>query len=114
MKEYLKIFKSLSDETRLRIFNLLIEAEWLYVCEIVDSLEVPFYKISRHLKELENAGLLEQERKGKFIKYFLKDKESDFTKKLIESIKDIDNEILKNDRLKMIERLKKRGFCSLK
>ena len=41
MQEYLEKFKTLSDATRLRIINLLIEKNTpLYVCEFTDALEL--------------------------------------------------------------------------
>ncbi|MEJ5284207.1 MAG: ArsR/SmtB family transcription factor [Brevinematia bacterium] len=101
MKEYIKKLKVLGDETRVRILRLLASVDWLYVCEIVETLELPFYSISRHLKELENANLIEQKREGKFIRYFLNKNES-FNSKIIDlltSIKsnsfDVDDERLK-------------------
>ncbi len=101
MKEYIKKLKSLGDETRIRILRLLASADWLYVCEIVETLKLPFYSISRHLKELENANLIEQKREGKFIRYFL-NKNEFFNSKifdLLTSIKsnsfDVDDERLK-------------------
>jgi len=39
MEKFIKIFKALSDETRLRIYLLLLREE-LCVCEIVDSLNI--------------------------------------------------------------------------
>ena len=62
MQEYLEKFKALSDETRLRIVHLLIEKNTpLCVCEFTDALEVPQYNISRHLKILKLAKLIEDE-----------------------------------------------------
>jgi len=54
-----KIFQSLADETRLRIIRLMVAtAEESCLCELVDSLLEPSYKLSRHLKILRQAGLL--------------------------------------------------------
>ena len=66
-----EIFKALSDETRLRIVNLLQQGT-LCVCEIVDSLGLPQYQVSRHLTILKFAGLVDFERKGTRIHYFLR------------------------------------------
>ncbi|MGC8765093.1 MAG: ArsR/SmtB family transcription factor [Brevinematia bacterium] len=112
MKDYLKKLKSLGDETRVRILRLLSETEWLYVCEIVDSLEVPFYSISRHLKELENAGLVEEERNGKFIKYFLKGRNSGFITQLVKLLDLMDDNVFEQDKKRMLERIKDRNYLS--
>ncbi|MCM8809814.1 MAG: metalloregulator ArsR/SmtB family transcription factor [Candidatus Omnitrophica bacterium] len=115
MKDYVKKLKSLGDETRIRILKLIIEASQLYVCDIVSSLNLPFYCISRHIKELKNAGILEEQRDGKFIKYFLKDKNDKFIYSLINFLNSVDDEIFKTDkkRMKNILRIRKRLGCKL-
>lgn len=113
MKEYIKKLKILGDETRVRILRLLAGVDWLYVCEIVETLEVPFYSISRHLKELENAELIQQQREGKFIRYFL-NKNNLFNSKVIELLTSIDSNILETDKNRMKEVLKNRETLSCK
>lgn len=61
-------FQSLSDATRLRVVRLLaVSQEEACLCELVDSLLEPQYKLSRHLKILRNAGLLECEKDGRWV-----------------------------------------------
>ena len=62
------IFKALSDETRLRIFNLLWHHE-LSVNEIVSIMGMGQSRISRHLKVLSEAGLLHSRRDGLWVFY---------------------------------------------
>ncbi len=70
MKTYTEIFKALSDETRIRILHLFVKSgEELCVCELTDALEVSQYNVSRHLKVLVNAGLLNREKEGRWV-YF--------------------------------------------
>lgn len=59
----IRLFKALSDETRIRIVQLLMEYE-LHVSEIMDVLEMGQSRISRHLKILVDAGLLSSRRDG--------------------------------------------------
>lgn len=113
MKEYIKKLKSLGDETRLRILRLLANVDWLYVCEIVESLELPFYSISRHLKELENANLIGQEREGKFIRYFL-NKNEFFNNKVFDLLISIELNILDADSKRMKEVIKNRESLNCK
>jgi ArsR family transcriptional regulator len=61
--------KALSDETRLRIVNLLSNYNELCVCEIVDALGLPQSTISRHLTVLKNAGLVEDRKQGLWVIY---------------------------------------------
>ena|SRR2546425_10038156 len=56
--------KALGEETRLRILRLLFQ-EQLSVNEISDRLKVSQYNISKHLRILREAGLLETEKQGK-------------------------------------------------
>ena len=59
----LKYFKALSDETRIRLINILLRYE-LKVGELVSVLEMGQSRISRHLKILAEAGLVENLREG--------------------------------------------------
>lgn len=59
----IRLFKALSDETRIRIVQLLMENE-LHVSEIIEVLEMGQSRISRHLKILTDAGLLSSRRDG--------------------------------------------------
>jgi ArsR family transcriptional regulator len=62
------LFKTLSDPTRLRLLNLLASGETC-VCELTDTLRVVQPKVSRHLRQLRRAGLVEARRNGKWIHY---------------------------------------------
>lgn len=56
--------KALGEETRLRIVRLLFK-EQLSVNEISERLGVSQYNVSKHLRIMREAGLLETERNGK-------------------------------------------------
>lgn len=61
-------FRAMGDPTRLRIVRLLATTnEEACLCELVDSLLEPQYKLSRHLKILRQAGLLTAERDGRWV-----------------------------------------------
>jgi ArsR family transcriptional regulator len=62
-------FKALSDETRLQIMTLLLEQEELCVCDFVGALGQTQSKVSRHLRYLYNAGLVEDRREGLWMHY---------------------------------------------
>ena len=55
--------KALGEETRLRILRLLFK-EPLSVNEISERLEVSQYNVSKHLRIMREAGLLETEKQG--------------------------------------------------
>jgi ArsR family transcriptional regulator len=62
-------FKSLSDETRLRCVMLLHKEGALCVCELTAALELSQPKISRHLAQLRQNGLLVDSRIGQWVYY---------------------------------------------
>ncbi len=62
------LFQALSDSTRLRIIHLLaMTDEEICLCELVDVLLEPQYKLSRHLKVLRQAGLLTSQKEGRWV-----------------------------------------------
>ena len=65
-----QLFKAFSDETRLRILNLLAQDEQC-VCEFQMVLRVPQPRISRHLAYLRRIGLIEERKEGKWVIYSL-------------------------------------------
>ncbi|MEM2896293.1 MAG: metalloregulator ArsR/SmtB family transcription factor [Candidatus Bathyarchaeia archaeon] len=65
-----KIFKALSDPTRLKIIKLLSVRD-MCVCEIMVALDMTQPTASHHLNILENAGLVRPRREGKWIFYSL-------------------------------------------
>jgi ArsR family transcriptional regulator, arsenate/arsenite/antimonite-responsive transcriptional repressor len=67
-------FKALSDETRLQIMTLLLDNEELCVCDFVGALGQTQSKVSRHLRYLYNAGLVEDRREGLWMHYRLSTK----------------------------------------
>ncbi len=70
MKKTAKIFKALSDESRIRILKML-EGRPLCVCEIQHILKGSQPNVSHHLKTLHEAGLVESEKDGLWVSYRL-------------------------------------------
>jgi ArsR family transcriptional regulator len=66
------LFRGFADPTRIRILNLLAAGE-LCVCDLVELLAVPQSTVSRHLRYLHRAGLVEVSREWKFAHYRLAD-----------------------------------------
>jgi len=75
MKILLSILKALSDETRLRIINILYEGE-LCVCDIMETLKISQTKASRHLSYLKNAGLVTDRKQAQWVYYSIIKNES--------------------------------------
>ncbi|MFO7875941.1 MAG: metalloregulator ArsR/SmtB family transcription factor [Desulfovermiculus sp.] len=64
----IKVFKALADETRFRLFILLLHHEF-NVNEMVQALDMGQSRISRHLKILSESGVLTSRRNGSFVYY---------------------------------------------
>lgn len=69
-----RLFKALSDRHRLRILNVLLQAEGesVCVCEFQPTLGITQPTVSHHLKQLVDAGILEREKRGTFAFFRLK------------------------------------------
>jgi ArsR family transcriptional regulator len=109
MRDAIKAFKTLSDETRLRILNLILERECC-VCEVMQALQISQSKASRGLSALYDTGFLKQRKDGLWSLYSI-DTESrkDYIPDLIEvakkAIKDNKLAALDRERLQKAERI---------
>jgi ArsR family transcriptional regulator, arsenate/arsenite/antimonite-responsive transcriptional repressor len=65
-----RFFRALADRTRLRLLNLIAGQE-LCVCYLVEVIDAPQPKISRHLAYLRRAGIASARREGKWMHYRL-------------------------------------------
>jgi len=72
-KETIKILKALSDKTRLRIVEFLLDGEKC-VCEIFPEIKRTQSTTSIQLSKLESAGIVESKRRGKRVFYRIKNK----------------------------------------
>jgi ArsR family transcriptional regulator len=77
---------ALAQESRLRIFRLLVQAgpEGIAAGDIAEELDIPAATLTFHLKELSHAGLIDSEREGRSIRYALR----------VEGIRDLLNYLL--------------------
>ena len=71
MRAEARFFKSLSDETRLKILWLLSGAEELCVCDVIKVLGITQSKASRHLRYLYHLGWVMDRRDGLWMNYRL-------------------------------------------
>ena len=109
MRDFVKASKALSDETRLRILNLLLERECC-VCEVMQALQISQTRASRNLSILRNAGFLKLHKDGLWSLYSLDEEDMDeYMKGLVESVRTAmaKNQLaaIDRDRLKRAERV---------
>ncbi len=72
MKSFLKVMKALSDPNRVKIIKLL-QQKMMCVCELQGALKIAQPTVSKHLKILEEAGLVDYAKDGLWVNYFLSD-----------------------------------------
>lgn len=106
----MQILKALSDETRLRILNLLWHEE-LCVCELEMLLDINQSNTSRHLSRLTNAQIISSKKRAQYVYYKINEntlKEYGFIKEIL------DNELIKlkiyKEDLEALDKYRKSGF----
>ena len=65
----IEFFKCLSEQTRLKCMLLIQQQGELCVCELTSALQQSQPKISRHLAQLRQSGLLLDRRQGQWVFY---------------------------------------------
>jgi ArsR family transcriptional regulator len=77
----------LSDETRVRCLLLIARESELCVCELTHALDESQPKISRHLAQLRQSGILHDERKGQWVYYQVSKELPGWLNKVIDGLK---------------------------
>ena len=105
------MFRAFSDRTRLRILCLLRKKEFC-VGDIVEVLEVPQPRISRHLAYLRKAGLVTVRKAGLWSYYTLAPAQTAFHKKLLSCLGNCFSEVpqIQADQARAAE-IKNAGGC---
>ena len=108
MKPLLKVMKALSDPNRVKILKML-QKKTMCVCELQAALDIAQPTVSKHLKILEEAGLVDYAKDGLWVNYFLADgKNSPYAASLLGNLKhwlDDDPEIVElNARIPLLNR----------
>lgn len=109
--EIVEIFKALSDESRVRIINIL-KSKKMCVCDIESILQLPQANVSRHLARLKTAGIIKSEKKSQWVYFWISEEcleKHSFIKKIFK--KDLNEEIFIKDREKMEKYFKEKREC---
>jgi len=72
MKDFIKVMKALSDPCRVKIVKML-QRRTMCVCEMREALRISQPSVSKHLKILENAGLVDHSKDGLWVDYYTTD-----------------------------------------
>ena len=106
------MFRAFSDRTRLRILHILLGGE-LCVGDIVDILQAPQPRISRHLAYLRKANLVMARKSGLWSHYSLAPAKTPFHRKLLECLAKCFSEVpeIKADAARAAKIRKSGGCC---
>jgi ArsR family transcriptional regulator len=86
MKECIKVMKALADPGRVKIIKLL-QRRVLCVCELREALGLAQSTVSKHLKTLEEAGLVRYSKDGTWVNYELAlDSENEYAIEMLECL----------------------------
>ena len=112
IEDNLKIFKALSDISRLRILKAL-QSRVLCVCEIKELLGLANSTVSQHLSILKESGFILEEKEGKWVNYMINPKPGDPRVFSILSMLDywIGNDQIISDDKKKIQTLDRNVIC---
>jgi ArsR family transcriptional regulator len=72
VRAFLKVMKALSDPNRVKIIKML-QHKVMCVCEVQAALQIAQPSVSKHLKILEDAGLVTFHKDGMWVNYQLAD-----------------------------------------
>jgi len=72
VREFVRVMKAVSDPNRVAIIKMLQHKE-MCVCEIKAALKIAQPTVSKHLKVLEDAGLVTSRKDGMWVNYQLAD-----------------------------------------
>jgi ArsR family transcriptional regulator len=68
-----KIFKSLSEPSKIRILSLLDKSQSMSVSDIAESTGLEISLVSHHLSRLREQGFVKPQKKGKHVYYSIDD-----------------------------------------
>lgn len=87
MNRFIKVMKALSEPSRIKIMKML-QRRVMCVCEIQEALGIAQSTASKHLKILQDAGLITYKKEGLWINYMLMDgADSPYTANMIGNLK---------------------------
>jgi ArsR family transcriptional regulator len=72
MRDFIRVMKALSDPNRIKIIKML-QHKTMCVCEMQSALQISQPAVSKHLKLLEDAGLVGFRKDGLWVNYHLAD-----------------------------------------
>jgi len=112
MKDFIKVMKALSDPNRVKIIKRL-QHKTMCVCEMREALRVSQPTVSKNLKILEDAGLVDFRKDGLWADYHLTDgSKSPYVASLLGNLRRwLENETEVKKLMEKIPRIRREEVC---
>ena len=113
MEDLIKALKAISDETRLRMMNILLERECC-VCEVMQALNISETRASRNLNILQESGFLKARRDGTWVMYSIdRETPNEYAASLVKLLKAsrVSSDVLYEDRKRFKKAVKVGPGC---
>jgi ArsR family transcriptional regulator len=112
MEDFIKVMKALSDPCRVKIVKML-QRKMMCVCEIREALQISQPSVSKHMKILETAGLVEHTKNGLWVDYYLADGSgSPYVASLLGNLRHwLENENEVKELIDMLPCIKREDIC---
>ncbi len=91
MEEIVRLAKAMSDRHRVEIVTLIQREGEVCVCELCDTLNLSQPLVSRHLRQLKEAGVLTARKEGKWVVYRITETPSKVLMALLGALKEEEN-----------------------
>lgn len=83
--EYIKVFRAFTDESRVRVLEILSKGEQC-ACILLDDLKISQPTLSHHMKILCDSGIVKSRRVGKWSYYTIDAEGCEYASRLLDTI----------------------------
>ena len=83
--EYIKVFRAFTDESRVRVLEILCEGEEC-ACFLLEDLKISQPTLSHHMKILCESGIVKSRKEGKWNYYSINESGCRYASKLLEKV----------------------------
>lgn len=113
MREFINVMKALSDPNRVKIVKMLEQKKYLCVCEIQSALGLAQPTISKHLKQLEDAGLVENFKDKQWVNYrLMKKSDNPYAATILKNLKTwLNDDAAMTTLIKILPTLDRQQLC---
>lgn len=117
MQEFMNITRALADENRVRAILCLRHGE-MCVCQMIDMLKLAPSTVSKHLAILQQAGLVESRKKGRWRYFRVAGPKASRLARMgvcwvVKSLAEADNTVCDDKRLQAVMKKDIRRLCEL-